>query len=69
MEETAADLADNINPRVPVRQWVLSFPIPLRSLFGVNLQPGGNSMNCLDCQIAVGRQLRLQVVSTHSRNQ
>jgi hypothetical protein len=35
MAETAADLVDNILPRVPVRQWVLSFPIPLRSLFAV----------------------------------
>ena len=36
MAETAADLVDNILPRVPVRQWVLSFPIPLRSLFAVH---------------------------------
>ena len=34
--ETAADLVDNIIPQVPVRQWVLSFPIPLRSLFAVH---------------------------------
>ena len=31
--ETAAYLVDQIIPRVPVRQWVLSFPIPLRVLF------------------------------------
>ena len=36
MAETAAYLIDNILPRVPVRQWVLSFPIPLRSLFAVH---------------------------------
>ena len=36
MAETAADLVDNILPRAPVRQWVLSFPIPLRSLFAVH---------------------------------
>ena len=36
MAETAADLVDNILPRVPVRLWVLSFPIPLRSLFAVH---------------------------------
>ncbi|MCE2990947.1 MAG: transposase zinc-binding domain-containing protein, partial [Nitrosomonadaceae bacterium] len=30
MAETAAVLADRVVPRVPVRQWVLSFPIPLR---------------------------------------
>ncbi len=33
--QTAADLVDSIIPRVPVRQWVLSFPLPLRSLFAV----------------------------------
>ena len=36
MAETAADLVDNILPPVPVRQWVLSFPIPLRSLFAIH---------------------------------
>ncbi len=36
MAETAADLVDNLLPRVPVRLWVLSFPIPLRSLFAVH---------------------------------
>lgn len=35
MAETAADLMDNILPRVPVRQCVLSFPIPLRSVFAM----------------------------------
>ena len=38
MAETAADLVDNIIPQVPVRQWVLSFPIPLRSLFAVHAE-------------------------------
>ncbi len=38
MAETAAYLVDHLLPRVPVRQWVLSFPIPLRSLFAVNPQ-------------------------------
>ena len=33
MVETAAHLVDHVIPRVPVRQWVLSFPIPLRYLF------------------------------------
>ena len=37
MAETAADLVDNILPHVPVRQWRLSFPIPLRSLFAIHL--------------------------------
>jgi hypothetical protein len=33
MVETAAHLVDHVIPRVPVRQWVLSFPWPLRMLF------------------------------------
>jgi hypothetical protein len=33
MIETAAHLVDNVIPAVPVRQWVLSFPWPLRMLF------------------------------------
>ena len=33
MAETAAHLTDHVIPHVPVRQWVLSFPIPLRHLF------------------------------------
>jgi hypothetical protein len=34
--ETAAHLVDHVIPRVPVRQWVLSFPIPLRVLFAAH---------------------------------
>ncbi|MGH8472943.1 MAG: transposase, partial [Gammaproteobacteria bacterium] len=36
MAETAAHLVDHVMPRVPVRQWVLSFPIPLRLLFAAH---------------------------------
>ncbi len=36
MAEAAAHLVDHVIPTVPVRQWVLSFPIPLRSLFAVH---------------------------------
>ena len=36
MAETAAWLVDHVIPKVPVRQWVLFFPIPLRSLFAVH---------------------------------
>ncbi len=32
MAETAAHLVDHVIPHVPVRQWVVSFPIPLRHL-------------------------------------
>ena len=38
MAETAAHLVDHLIPRVPVRQWVLSFPIPLRILFAAHPQ-------------------------------
>ena len=36
MAESAAALVDEVIPRVPVRQWVLSFPIPLRILFAAH---------------------------------
>jgi ribosomal protein S27E len=36
MVETAAHLVDNVLPAVPVRQWVLSFPWPLRFLFATD---------------------------------
>ncbi len=36
MAETAAHLVDHVIPRVPVHQWVLSFPIPLRLLLAAH---------------------------------
>ncbi len=36
MNEAAAHPVDHVIPKVPVRQWVLSFPIPLSSLFAVH---------------------------------
>ena len=36
MAETAAHLVDHVIPKVPVRQWVLLFPIPLRTLFAAH---------------------------------
>jgi len=36
MAQSAAHLADEVIPRVPVRQWVLSFPIPLRIVFAAH---------------------------------
>ena len=42
MAETAAWLIDRVIPKVPVRQWVLSFPIPLRSLFAVHPERGSH---------------------------
>ena len=38
MAETAAHLVELVIPRVPVRQWVVTFPIPLRHLFATQLQ-------------------------------
>ena len=38
MAVTAAHLVDHLIPRVAVRQWVLSFPIPLRTLFAAQPQ-------------------------------
>jgi len=36
--QSAAHLVDQVIPRVPVRQWVLSFPIPLRVLFAAHAE-------------------------------
>ena len=36
MAETAAHVVDHVIPRVPMRQWMLSFPIPLRLLYYVD---------------------------------
>ena len=36
MIETSAHLVDHVFPEVPIRQWVLSFPWPLRLLFATN---------------------------------
>ena len=36
MAQSAAYLVEQVIPRVPVRQWVLSFPIPLRILFAAH---------------------------------
>jgi hypothetical protein len=36
LAETAAHLVDHVIPPVPVRQWVLSFPLPLRFLLAAH---------------------------------
>jgi hypothetical protein len=41
MAETAALLADEVFPDVPLRQWVISFPFPLRFLFAAHPQAMG----------------------------
>ena len=38
MAETAAHLVEQVIPHVPVRQWVISFPLPLRHLFATQPQ-------------------------------
>ena len=38
MAGTAAHPVDHLIPRMPVRQWILSFPIPLRILFATHPQ-------------------------------
>ena len=38
MAETAALLVDDVLPHKPIRQWVLSFPYPLRFLLSNNPQ-------------------------------
>ena len=41
MAETAALLSDEVFPDVPLRQWVISFPFPLRFLFAAHPQAMG----------------------------
>ena len=41
MAETAALLVDEVFPHVPLRQWVISFPFPLRYLFAAYPQAMG----------------------------
>ena len=45
MAETAALLADKVFPDVPVRQWVTSFPFPLRCLFAAHPQAMGKVLS------------------------
>lgn len=41
MAETGARLVDEVFPDVPLRQWVISFPFPLRYLFAAHPQAMG----------------------------
>ena len=38
MVDTAAHLVDRVLPAIPIRQWVLSFPYPLRLLYSTHPQ-------------------------------
>jgi hypothetical protein len=39
MADSAALLVDEVLPHQPMRQWVLSFPFPLRFLFASQHKP------------------------------
>ncbi|MCB1704015.1 MAG: transposase zinc-binding domain-containing protein [Halioglobus sp.] len=54
MAETAALLADEVCPDVPLRQWVISFPFPLRNLFASHPQAMGKVLGIV-----------YQAISTH----
>ena len=56
MVESAAHLIDNVLPAVPVRQWVLSFPWPLRLLFA--RRPDVLS----DCIAIINRAIETQLI-------
>ncbi|GHD23042.1 IS91 family transposase [Halioglobus japonicus] len=47
MAETAALLPDEVLPDVPPRQWVISFPFPLRYLFAANPQAMGKVLGII----------------------
>jgi len=52
MAETAALLADEVFPDVPLRQWVISFPFPLRYLFAAHPQAMGKVLSIVYRAIA-----------------
>jgi hypothetical protein len=56
MSQTAAHLVDHVIPHVPVRQWVLSLPIPLRVLLAA--QPERVTLVLQVVQRALTRHLR-----------
>jgi hypothetical protein len=52
MAETAALLADEVSPAVPLRQWVISFPFALRYLFAAHPQAMGKVLGIVYQTIA-----------------
>ena len=52
MAETAALLVDEVFPDVPLRQWVISFPFPLRFLFAAHPQAMGKVLGIVYRAIA-----------------
>ena len=47
MAETAALLSDEVFPDVPLRQWVISFPFPLRYLFAAHARAMGKVLGII----------------------
>ena len=61
MAETAALLADEVFPDAPLRQWVISFPFPLRYLFAAHPQAMGKVLGIVYRAISIhkaGLQLK-----------
>ena len=54
MAETAALLSDEVFPDAPLRQWVISFPFPLRYLFAAHPQAMGKVLGIV-----------YRIISTH----
>ena len=52
MAESAAHLVDEVFPPKPLRQWVLSFPFPLRLLFAKDPQLMGHVLNLVQRAIS-----------------
>jgi hypothetical protein len=52
MAETAALLTDEVFPDVPLRQWVISFPFPLRYLFAAHPRVMGKVLGIIYRAIA-----------------
>jgi hypothetical protein len=52
MAQSAAHLVDCVIPQVPVRQWVLSFPITLRILLAAHPELLSRLLQCIHCVIA-----------------
>ena len=52
MAESAALLVDEVLPEVPMRQWVLSFPFPLRFLFASRPEIMGQVLGIIYCVIS-----------------
>ncbi|MDT8321244.1 MAG: transposase [Xanthomonadales bacterium] len=65
MVKSAAHLVDHVFPEAPIRQWVLTFPIPLRFLFAARPEVLNNVLAVVQRGIStfIVRQAGLQVSS------